>query len=83
MTAPAGVFRIGGAGAARRLGVVGALYAAHATIALAFAWPLARLLAHPVMSHPRGDRVLFDLRGMYLFEALRFVEAEVRTAAHA
>lgn len=73
--------RIGATGASRRLGVVAAIYAVHALLALAFAWPLARLLANPTLAHPRGDLVLFEPGAIYLTETLRFTQAEVTTAA--
>jgi hypothetical protein len=63
--------RIGGAGATRRLGLVGAVYLAHLTFALAVAWPLAKLVGDPVMAHPRGDRVLFEPGALFLSETLR------------
>jgi hypothetical protein len=63
--------RIGGAGAARRLGLVGVVYLAHVTFALAVAWPLAKLVGDPVAKHPRGDQVLFDPGALWLSETLR------------
>jgi hypothetical protein len=63
--------RIGGAGAARRLALVGAVYLVHLTFALAVAWPLARLVADPVAKHPRGDLVLFEPGALFLSETLR------------
>jgi len=75
------VLRIGAAGASRRLGVVAAVYAVHAVLALAFGWPLARVLANPTLAHPRGDLVLFEPGAIYLTETMRFTRAQVTTAA--
>jgi len=72
MTLDRGVF-LGSFGARSRIGVVGAVYAAHATFALAVAWPLAKLLGDPVATHPRADRVLFEPGGLYLSETLRLL----------
>jgi hypothetical protein len=72
--------RIGGAGAARRIGVVGGVYACHAMFALVVAWPIAKLFADPFVAHPRLDRVLFDPGGLYLFEALRLARVPLTSA---
>jgi hypothetical protein len=61
--------------AAGRLGTVALVYAAHAALALAFAWPVARLLGDPTLAHPRGDRVLFEPGAAYLIEVLRIYQA--------
>jgi hypothetical protein len=73
--------RIGGAGAMERRGVVAAVYLAHATLALALAWPIARIAADPTLSYPRGDRILFEPGGLYLSEALRLARAPLTSAA--
>jgi hypothetical protein len=73
--------RIGGAGGARRLGLVGVVYLAHATFALAVAWPLAKLVADPVTKHPRGDLVLFEPGALYLTETLRLGRSALVSAA--
>jgi hypothetical protein len=73
--------RIGGAGGARRLGLVGVVYLAHVTFALAVAWPLAKLVADPVAKHPRGDQVLFDPGALYLVETLRLGRFALASAA--
>jgi len=73
--------RIGGAGAARRSGVVAIVYGVHATFALALAWPIASLVADPVLGHPRGDRVLFEPGGLFLTEAIRIMRAPLESVA--
>jgi len=64
-----------------RTGVVASVYFAHATFALALAWPIARIAADPVLSHPRGDRVLFEPGGLYLTETLRLARAPLTSAS--
>jgi hypothetical protein len=73
--------RIGAAGGARRLGVVGAVYLAHLTFALAVAWPLAKLVGDSVTKYPRGDRVLFEPGALYLMETLRLARASLASVA--
>ncbi len=72
--------RIGGAGAARRMGVIAGAYVWHAGFASAVAWPIAKLVADPVVAHPRLDRVLFEPGGLYLLEALRLVRGPLTSA---
>jgi hypothetical protein len=55
----------------KRLGIVVLVYALHLVIALAFAWPFARLVAEGAVAHPRGDAILFEPGGTYLLEAYR------------
>src|SRR5689334_8437150 len=57
--------------ARRRPFVVVLVYAIHVAVALAWAWPLAAILADPSLAHPRGDAVLFEPGAVYLAEALR------------
>jgi hypothetical protein len=73
--------RIGGAGGARRLGLVGVVYLAHATFAVAVAWPIAKLIGDPVAKHPRGDQVLFDPGALYLVETLRLARSTLPSVA--
>jgi hypothetical protein len=66
--------RVGGAGGARRPGVVVAVYALHAVLAVALASPVAKIVADPIMAHPRGDNLLFDAGGLYLSETTRLAQ---------
>jgi hypothetical protein len=58
-----------------RLGVVVLVYVVHLVLALAFAWPVARLVADAALVHPRGDLVLFEPGATYLLEAFRLERA--------
>jgi len=64
-----------------RLGVVLTIYLVHLALALAFAWPLARLVADAVLSHPRGDLVLFEPGATYLLESFRLGRAALTSVA--
>ncbi len=67
--------------AGSRIGLVGVVYGLHATFALATAWPLAKIMADPVLAHPLGDRVLFEPGGLYLSETLRLFRPELTSAS--
>jgi hypothetical protein len=71
---------LGPARVVQRLGVVGIVYGVHASIALALAWPVARMVGDPTLAHPRGDAVLFEPGAMYLVEVLRLHQAPLTSA---
>ena len=64
-----------------RLGVILAVYCVHLALALAFAWPLARLVADAALNHPRGDLVLFEPGATYLLESFRLGRASLTSVA--
>jgi hypothetical protein len=51
------------------------VYGLHATLALALAWPVAKLVADGTVGFPGGDIVLFEPGGFYLAEVLRLDRA--------
>jgi hypothetical protein len=65
----------------RRLGIVVSVYLLHLALALALAWPVARLLADGATAHPRGDQVLFEPGATYLVEAFRLQRASLTDVA--
>ena len=64
-----------------RFGMVASVYWLHATLALGFAWPVARLIGVPALAHPRGDAVLFDESAIYLTEVLRLYRPALASLA--
>jgi hypothetical protein len=67
----------------RRIGIVFLVYAMHLALALALAWPVARLVADGALAHPRGDLVLFEPGATYLVEAFRLQRASLNDVAEA
>jgi hypothetical protein len=65
----------------RRIGIVVSVYLLHLALALAVAWPVARLAADGATAHPRGDQVLFEPGATYLVEAFRLQRASLGDVA--